>query len=204
MYLVPAPSLSISSCSTLNEHGISTTTKEAKFYLVYRKQQNRVLGSCTKQGADDLFKANIILPQRGAVINSTAKTRGNETDGAPGLWHLRMDHVPKDTVRNMMHTGKFEISTNDKLLKDDCKVCTYMKNTRKPCRGKLIEGSEEITIHAYICRPFDLASYRGARDFLTLKNTSHRYTEVTVMKDRKMFIHTCESYISWIERNTET
>lgn len=54
----------------------------------------------------------------------------------------------------MMQTEKFGLSTNDKLRREECEVCTHTKNTAKTFQGKLIEGPDEITIHESICGPF--------------------------------------------------
>lgn len=94
------------------------------------------------------------------------------------------------------------MSTNEKLLKKDYEVCKRTRNRQKLCRGKLIEGLVESTIHVYICGTPELVSYGRAQYCLTLTSSPRCYIEVKVMEDRND-VHTYfKNYVSWVERST--
>lgn len=78
----------------------------------------------------------------------------------------------------MIHPVKYGMTSNDRLSRRECTVCTISRKTRKGLNGNLIGDQVETTIHMDRCGAMKTKSCGENRYFLTMTVTPRRYTEV--------------------------
>lgn len=155
-YLITQLNLNLLSCSSLDDFSISITFEKMKCMLSDRRSDNRVFGTLSKKDSNGLFTTMIMGVKSSRKVNLTGNTvpdeekRSHETKCADILWNKSMARTIFSAIKKMIRSLKHGMNTEDMFHRKQFTTCVQAKMSRKISKGKLIKGSEDVTIHADI------------------------------------------------------
>lgn len=95
-----------------------------------------------------------------------------------------LGHINQKAVTGMLRDQQYRIGKNEKQTKKMCTTSVEPKHTKSPAWGKLIEGSDNFTVHMDTCSPMLLKPICGSSYFLIMTTAKHPYTWVITMEGR--------------------
>lgn len=114
-------------------------------------------------------------------------------------WHSPMGHASPDNIKHMRSDHTY--SMTGKVSVGNCNVIVEAKQTNAPATGRLLEESENFTLHSDICGPIQTQLLGGNCYFMTITTTLHRFTNVQMLQTKDEALQCCYDHIAWIERN---
>ena len=100
---IPEAGLSMISCTQLDNHDISTMIMKGKVTFHDRRNKDVILGFAKRRSEDSLFVVDGTVITRPSTKVCAGRAKTEETESGVELWHQRLGHVSKDTVKKMSH-----------------------------------------------------------------------------------------------------
>lgn len=199
---IPNSAVKLISCVQLDKAGISTKFDNGSCSLIDRQERNTVIGHAYPSDSEGLYTLDASIDPTGtpvvAAIAQTAKINKG-TD----LWHRRLGHIGKDTVRSMYE--KVEgMSPNVTTKEDCCETCVEAKQTKMPSVGRVVQLEEEHVIHSDIIGPISPETPGKSRYILTFIVEKSRFAKVCTLRNRSEVQSCLNHFIAWLERKTST
>lgn len=163
-----------------------------KCYFIEGWNKNKLLGTMDKNLEDGLFTGRIQKVKRINRVN--VSTASKPVD----LTHETMAHVQKNTDEKMISSQGYKIDKDDKPTGRDYMTFEHTKQVRKQSNGDLINISDDTTIHAVVCEPFQNVSLRRNRYLLVMMTSPH----LVVAGPSRLAMRcksTCLICIAWID-----
>ena len=124
----------------------------------------------------------------------------NHAHASTHLWHSRLGHPSSSRLqflaKNVLH---FPFSNNA------CEVCPLAKQTRLPFHLSSISSSKPFSlIHCDIWGPHKIASFSGARYFLTIVDDFTRFTWLFLMQNKSETQNLLKSFFAFVQTQFNT
>lgn len=115
------------------------------------------------------------------------------------IWHRRMGHASPDIVTSMMNDRRYGLTARESDANGD--ICVETKQSKAPATGKLVEDSENVTLHIDICGPLPVRSLGANSYCITITKTPNWHTHLQTLQTREETPKSCFDHIAWIDRN---
>lgn len=102
----------------------------------------------------------------------------------------------------MLEDSRYMTGKNEKQIGQGCRTCVRYKQVRSPAKRKLVERSNNVTVHEDTCGPMPLTRIGGSYYFMTMTTAKHRYTRLKITKSRKKVAGHIMDFITWFDQNS--
>lgn len=128
-------------------------------------------------------------------INETNFSSENATSNR--LWHLRLDHLPYASLKNM-HGIKLQLS---KFHEFPCDICPIAKQSKLPFPTSSITSHDCFDmIYIDTWGPYKTQTYKGEKYFLTIVDDFSRTTWTYLMPTKSNAFPILKSFLAYVER----
>lgn len=205
---VPSSSMSILSCAKLDEHDITTTFAHGVCAMTDRSDDNMLLGYAPRRSCDNLYEvAGFASGERnensirlGIVRNMVARQK--KLKGVH-LWHRRLGHVAKSTIRNMDKGIVTGMDLNEKPKEVDCITCGESKSEKSMATGSLTKDEKPHVVHMDICGPIRPMTFGKAKYFVAFVLQKSRFAHVCLLQKKSQVNEKFMEFMAWLERDSE-
>ena len=200
---IPEAGVSMLSCAQLDKSGISTMIEDGRCVFVDRLDKGSILGYARKRASDGLYVVNGMTTPRHRRAVPAAISKDAQEEAGVDLWHRRLGHISKDTVRKMFDGVVDGMSLSDKPESIGCEPCVMSKQTKSPSTGTLVKDHVGPAIHSDIIGPMRPKSLGGGNYLLCFVVDTVRYGKVFVIKKRSEVREKLAEFLSWLEVQTD-
>lgn len=164
-------------------------------------KKNRFVASGYHDYNDDLYYLNMMVKSPvGPCVNNI-----NKSEQTISLmdWHRKLGHLNTDSIVKMCKNELVDGLNINSYNKLDCEVCIKCKITEESY-PKSTDNKSDVAlyrIHSDVCE-MPIASYTGAKYFVTFIDDYSRYVSVYCLKSKSEVIDMWRKYKSLVERQT--
>nr|KYP46271.1 Retrovirus-related Pol polyprotein from transposon TNT 1-94 [Cajanus cajan] len=193
---VPSLSRNLVSLSKLDAIGYSFTFGNRCFSLF---KHNHLIG--TGILCDGLYKLNLdgLYDETLLTLHHNISTKRSLVNECYAfLWHRRLSHISRERMETLI---KNEILSNlDFTDLNICVDCIKGKQTKHTKKGDTRNTQLLEIVHADICGPFDVNSFRKEKYFITFIDEYSRYCYVYLLHEKSQAFDVLEIYLNEVER----
>ncbi|KMQ84418.1 retrovirus-related pol polyprotein from transposon tnt 1-94 [Lasius niger] len=145
-----------------------------------------------RKGRNPVNEVNSITRKENNVVMSVSHTK-SEIDE----WHYKLGHLNEQDLKSMAKSGAvhgLKFKNNQTITK--CEICIREKQTRTPfpkSEGGRTRNLLEI-VYSDVCGPMRIASYSGAKYFVTFIDDKSRWCEVIFVKNKNDVLNAFKKY----------
>ncbi|KAL0281726.1 UNVERIFIED_CONTAM: Retrovirus-related Pol polyprotein from transposon TNT 1-94 [Sesamum radiatum] len=141
------------------------------------------------------------VPSMSNLIMTTQHKRKVDDHENAQIWHARLGHISKDSIRRLVDTNSLEIDDLDHL--PTCESCLKGKMTKKPFVGQsaIAKGLLDL-VHTDVCGPLSIPARGGFSYFITFTDDHSRYGYVYLMRYKSEAFERFKEYRFEVENQT--
>jgi GAG-pre-integrase domain/Integrase core domain len=193
---VPGLHANLLSCAALTKSRVEVTFTSDGCHLV-DQDDGQLIGYGTK-GADGLcaLTVDVVHQSRASVA----------AESSVNLWHARLGHVSKATIRDMVREKKAKGITLNEGEEDviDCDECCTGKQTRKTFSGRKSTAKKVgDIIHSDVCGPI-LPSLGGHKYFVSFIDEKSRSGTLALLSKKGNVKEAFKAFKTRFEKENDT